>query len=209
LYLPLIMLPVAFLPLAAPRRLLLLLVAPFAEIIFAGNPAVWTVGTHYGGVWIGYVLVAAVFGLAKIFRRSPDLAGRALTAAIALSVLSLLLINATGSEAHVGQTQHDRDLDRILATRLPEHTTMGAPDVLYGHLWNRREAELDALQSPRYVVLDMNMKSLASTQRMIRQLTTGEFGEYRPVWHDDGVVLFVRANHAVRIHPNVRAEPLP
>ena len=209
LYLPLIMLPVAFLPLAAPRRLLLLLVAPFAEIIFARNPAVWTVGTHYGGAWIGYVLVAAVFGLARIFTRSADLARRALTAAIALSVLSLLLINVAGSDAHLGQTQHDRDLDRILATRLPENTTIGAPEVLYGHLWKRREAELGALQSPHYVVLDMTMTSLMSTQRMLRQLTTGEFGEYRAVWHDDGVVLFVRANHVVRIHPNMRVEPRP
>jgi len=209
LYLPLILLPAAFLPLAAPRRVLLLFVAPFAEIMFAPNPAVWTVGTHYGGAWIGYVLVAAVFGLARTFTRSAMLARRALTTAIALSVLSLLLINVAGSEAHVGQTPHDRDLDRILVTRLPENATIGAPEALYGHLWKRREAELGALQSPRYVLLDMNMRSLASTQRMIRQLTTGEFGEYRPVWHDDGVVLFVRANHFVRIHPNMRAEPPP
>jgi uncharacterized membrane protein len=204
-YLLLICVPLGFLPVFAPPALLLLVIAPIVEILFMPNSIVRTIGNHYAGVWIGYTLVAAVFGLARVFRKAPDLAAGALTAAIALSV-SLLLINAMGSETHVGQTQHDRDLDRILTTRLPENTTIGAPDVLYGHLWNRREAELGALQSPHYVVLDMNMKSLTVTQRMLRQLTTREFGDYRPVWHDHGVVLFVRANHAVLVHPGTRVE---
>jgi Predicted membrane protein (DUF2079) len=204
-YLLLICVPLGFLPLFAPPALLLLLVAPVVEILFAPNTIVRTIGSHYAGVWIGYALVAAVFGLARLFRKAPGLAAGALTAAFALSV-SLLLINAMGSETHAGQTQHDRDLDRILATRLPKNTTIGAPGVLYAHLWKRRGAELGALQSPQYVVLDMNMKSLASTQRMLRQITTREFGDYRPVWHDHGVVLFVRANHALLIHPGTRAE---
>lgn len=194
-----IFVPLAFLPLAAPRWLLLLLISPLAEITLAFNPIARTMWTHYAGVWIGYVLVAAMFGLAAVFRRSPDLARQLLKAAIALCMLSLLIAIATRSENRdYGQAEHYRDLDRFLATRLPlQDTTIGAPDVLYGHLWSRREAELGASQSPRYLVLDMNMKSLAFTRLMLRQIKTHEFGEYRPVWREHGVVLFVRASYVV------------
>lgn len=73
----------------------------------------------------------------------------------------------------------------------------------YYGLANRRGAELGVLHAPHYAVLDMNMKPLWFTRRMLQQITTKEFGDYRPVWHDYGVVLFVRDN---RIHPGTHAE---
>ena len=53
--------PLLFLPLRS--RMMWLAVAPLAEVLLSRMPTTFTMGTHYAGAWIGYVLVAFAGGV--------------------------------------------------------------------------------------------------------------------------------------------------
>ena len=43
-----------------------LAVAPLAEVLSSRMPTTFTMGTHYAGAWIGYVLIAFAFALREL-----------------------------------------------------------------------------------------------------------------------------------------------
>ncbi|HMF27880.1 MAG TPA: DUF2079 domain-containing protein, partial [Candidatus Cybelea sp.] len=80
----LIFVPLLFLPFRS--RLMWLAAAPLAEVLLSRMPTTFTLGTHYAGAWIGYVLApfaCAVGDLSASRRRT------ALLACIALCIVEL------------------------------------------------------------------------------------------------------------------------
>ncbi len=63
-FLLLIFAPLLFLPLRT--RVFWLAVAPLAEVLLSRMPTTFTLGTHYAGAWIGYVLAAFAFGCGRL-----------------------------------------------------------------------------------------------------------------------------------------------
>ena len=115
--------------------------APLAEVLLSRMPTTYTLGTHYAGAWLGYVLVAFAFALRDLDAR------RARTAVfwcIGLCVVEL----AAANPMHPGLNLHavaarDRALDAYLA-KLPANADVATQEEAYTHL---------ALDDPRATVL--------------------------------------------------------
>ncbi len=121
--------PLLFIPILSPA--FALAVAPLAEVLLSRMSTTYTMGTHYAGAWIGYVLVAFAFAL----RRIPPKRRRAVMGAcIALCVVEFLVadplhpgLNLRGVEAR------DVALDRFLQT-LPPRAGIATQEEAYTHL---------------------------------------------------------------------------
>lgn len=128
-FLVLIFGPLLFLPLRSPA--IVLAVAPLAEVLFSRMPTTYTVGTHYAGAWIGYVLFAFALALRKV---SPARAAPALGGCIALC----LLVFAVADPLHPGLNlrryeARDTALDAFLR-RLPRGAGVATQEEAYTHL---------------------------------------------------------------------------
>jgi uncharacterized membrane protein len=128
-FLLLIFAPLLFLPLRS--RMMLLAVAPLAEVLLARMPTAFTVGTHYAGAWIGYVVVAFAFAV----RRLPSPAVRyALAACIVLCVLELTVADPLHPGLNLRPVAaRDVELDRFLAA-LPAGVSIATQEEAYTHL---------------------------------------------------------------------------
>jgi uncharacterized membrane protein len=128
-FLLLIFIPLLFLPLRS--SLMWLAVAPLAEVLISRMPTTFTLGTHYAGAWIGYVLAA--FG-AAVRTLAPRRAQTALLACVALCILEF----AVADPLHPGlnlRLQQPRDvaLDRFLSS-LPPGAKLATQEETYTHL---------------------------------------------------------------------------
>jgi uncharacterized membrane protein len=191
-YLAEIVVPLAFLPLAAPRVLLFALPA-LCEVLLSRNSLVWTMGHHYAGVWIGYVLVATVFGAARLYRVAPALARRCVAAALLLCLADLTFASPTHWRRYVHlQTAHDRALDTLLAEDVPRDAPLGTHDELYGHLWTLPATQRGLDGAPPYALIDLTMRDSGVAHDMLAEIADKRFGIYRLVWQRDDVVLYRR-----------------
>ncbi len=128
-FLLLIFLPLLFLPFRSP--MMLLAAAPLAEVLFSRMPTTFTLGTHYAGAWIGYVLVSFAVAAAAL---PPPRIRAALVACVVLSVVEL----AVADPLHPGLNLHraqprDAALDRFLLT-LPPDASVATQEEAYTHL---------------------------------------------------------------------------
>jgi hypothetical protein len=112
-------------------------VAPLLEVLLSRMPTTFTMGTHYAGAWIGYVLVPFAFAV----RRLPSQrAHRILAFAAALCVVEFLVADPLHPGLNIRAVQpRDAALDRFLAT-LPPNADVATQEEAYAHL---------ALQDPR------------------------------------------------------------
>jgi uncharacterized membrane protein len=128
-FLLLILAPLAFLPLRS--RFMWLAVPPLAEVLLSRMSTTFTLGTHYAGAWIGYVLVAFAFAVRKLV---PERALRWLWAATALCVLELLVANPLHPGLNLRAPQpRDATLDAVLAS-LPRNVSIATQEEAYTHL---------------------------------------------------------------------------
>jgi uncharacterized membrane protein len=183
--------PLLFLPLRSPW--VLLAVPGFGEVLSSRWPIVYTMGQHYAAVWIGYVLVAFVMGLAAIGQHNPR---RANALAIACVVVCIL-VNVVASPAHWGhylglRTRHDRALDATLA-RIPAGASAGSVDEIFVHMSLNPQAHTGYEGGLDYLVVDDRYDSQGwrDTYRpqWRRQMASGR---YVSVWTDDGITLYSR-----------------
>jgi len=128
-FLLLIFVPLLFLPFRS--SIIWLAVAPLGEVLLSRMPTTFTLGTHYAGAWLGYVLTAFAFGLREL---RPESARRALLSCIALCVLEL----AVADPLHPGLNLHwpqarDVALDGFLQT-LPTNAGIATQEEAYTHL---------------------------------------------------------------------------
>jgi uncharacterized membrane protein len=145
-----VLLPLLFLPLRTPLALLAL--PPFAELLASPYTILVTNGTHYAGVWIGYVLVAYAYGVATI---APERRARwAVTASLVLCLLQLTLASPTHWRVRLSiPNAHDATLTRVLAS-LPRDATIGAYEEAYSHLGFYPGAVEGLRGTPAFVVID-------------------------------------------------------
>jgi uncharacterized membrane protein len=181
--------PLLFLPLRSP---LFLLAAPgLVEVLTSRWSITYTMGQHYAGVWIAYVLVAFVFALAAIAKRDGNRAE--MLAKLSVLVCSLILIFA--SPTHWGHflgpwTAHDRALDRIIAL-VPSDASVGAVDEVYTHLSFDPNARAGYEGDLEYLVVDARYDSPTWRGRYSRQLDEHLASrEYQVVARDGDVTLY-------------------
>jgi len=185
------LLPLLFLSVASP--LFLTALPGFAEVLGSHDTLPFTMGQHYAGVWIGWVLAAFALAVANIARRSPGRAHTLVRICLVLCVLNLALASPT----HWGhflrlRSSHDAALDRMLA-RLPPDAEVGTHDELYAHLGFDPNASIGLLRRPAYLVFDRSYSSPTWVAK-IRPLFERELGRgaYRLEAQDDGVDLYAR-----------------
>ena len=124
-FLVLALAPLAFLPLQS--RAIVLAIPAFAEVLLSRMPTTFTMGTHYAGAWIGYLLAAFAFAIprASIRRSYVALAFCALEFALADPLHPAL--NLRPIEAR------DRALDAYLR-RWPVGLAVATQEEAFGHL---------------------------------------------------------------------------
>lgn len=185
------MIPLAFVPFASPAIVFAL--PGFAEVLGSHESITYTMGQHYAGVWIGYVLFAFALAIARTARRSPRAAANLVRAALALCVLVL----AFASPTHWGhylrlRDAHDAARDRALA-RLPRDIEVGASDDFYAHLGFDPHAMLGLARRPRFALVDeRDTASYLNAKWRPIVVAGARRGAYRFVWGDDGVELYER-----------------
>jgi hypothetical protein len=134
--------PLAFLPFRS--RFMWLVAAPLAEVLLSRMSTTYTLGTHYAGAWIGWVLVAFAFAVRKM---AAERALRWLYVAVALCVVEYAVANPLHPKLNLrGIETRDRVLDAMLAT-IPDDMSVATQEEAYTHL---------AFDHPRATLLPEN-----------------------------------------------------
>ncbi len=157
--------PLLFIPLLSP--VFALAVAPLAEVLLSRMSTTYTMGTHYAGAWIGYVLVAFAFAQ----RRIPQKRRRVVMGAcIALCVVEFLVADPLHPGLNLRAVEaRDVALDRFLQT-LPLRAGIATQEEAYAHLALRDpNARLlpefpDVPASTCFVLLDRDFPDSARLQ---------------------------------------------
>jgi uncharacterized membrane protein len=145
-----VFIPLLFIPFRSP--LLLLAAAPFVELLASPYSILFTNGTHYAGVWIGYVLAAYAYGIARF--SSAQRARQAITASIVICVLQLALASPAHWRVRLSlPNAHDRVLSTVLAA-LPRDATISTYEEAYSHLGFYPNAVEGLRGQPSFIVID-------------------------------------------------------
>ncbi|HLY03510.1 MAG TPA: DUF2079 domain-containing protein [Candidatus Cybelea sp.] len=187
--------PLLFMPLLSP--VIALAVAPLAEVLLSRMPTTFTMGTHYAGAWIGYVLVAFAFGL----RRIPRQRLRAvLGACIALCIVEFLVADPLHPGLNLRRVEtRDVALDSFLQT-LPARAGIATQEEAYTHLaLNDPNAALlpefpNVPATACFVLLDRDFPESARLQEYGSAFATlVDERRYALVARNGGILLYRRA----------------
>ncbi len=120
--------PLAFLPFRS--RVTWLAFAPLAEVLASRMSTTYTLGTHYAGAWIGYVLI----GFAGAVAAAGAGVRRWLWWAAALAAIELLVANPLHPGLNLRAPQpRDVILDAAVA-ELPRYASVATQEEAYAHL---------------------------------------------------------------------------
>jgi len=189
-YLPLLLLPLAFLPLLSWRWLVPALPALVINLL-SDFPTTTQLDSHYLTPALPFLIVAALDGLARVARRAPKRrAWLALTLALVGSHLWLggSPVSHDFEPASFEHSADSADASRILAA-IPPGVSVQAPDALLPHLAGRpllfRAADPD--HGARFVVVDVrHRRRFAHQETLLRTLE--EPGVRRWLAKDDRVL---------------------
>jgi uncharacterized membrane protein len=121
--------PLLFLPFRS--RMMWLAAAPLAEVLLSRMPTTYTLGSHYAGAWLGFVLVAFAFAVRRLEWPRARLT---LIWCAALCALELLVADPLHPGLNLRLAQpRDAALDTFL-TRLPEGVSIATQEEAYTHL---------------------------------------------------------------------------
>jgi hypothetical protein len=128
-FLLLIFVPLLFLPFRS--GMIWLAVAPLGEVLLSRMPTTFTLGTHYAGAWIGYVLTAFAFAVRDLKTRRVN---AVLIGCIALCTLEFAVADPLHPKLNLRWAQpRDAALDRFLQT-LPADAGVATQEEAYTHL---------------------------------------------------------------------------
>ena len=194
-FLLLIFAPLLFLPFRS--NMMWLAVAPLAEVLLSRMPATFTLGTHYAGAWIGYVVAAFGFAAREL---EPRRARTALFACIALCVLEFAVADPLHPGMNLRRTQaRDVALDRFLS-HLPADASVATQEEAYTHLALADPLARLLPESPArptaacFVLIDSSFPDSARLEEYggaVRRLVHEH--HYVPVAQTGGIELFRRA----------------
>jgi len=129
-FLLLILAPLAFVPLRT--RAAWLVALPLAEILASRMSTTFTLGSHYAGAWIGYLLVAFAAGVNGLAPSGG--AKRALYVGLAFCAIEFAVANPLHPGLNLRAIQsRDRALDAALA-ELPSGVSVATQEEAYTHL---------------------------------------------------------------------------
>ena len=174
-----------------------LAVAPLAEVLLSRMPTTFTLGTHYAGAWIGYVVAAFGFAAREL---EPRRARTALFACIALCVLEFAVADPLHPGMNLRRTQaRDVALDRFLS-HLPADASVATQEEAYTHLALADPLARLLPESPArptaacFVLIDSSFPDSARLEEYggaVRRLVHEH--HYVPVAQTGGIELFRRA----------------
>jgi hypothetical protein len=193
-FVALIFVPLLFLPFRS--KMMWLAAAPLAEVLFSRMPTTFTLGTHYAGAWIGYVL--APFACAAANLPAPRRRA-ALFTCIGLCIVELAVANPLhpGLNLRLPQSR-DVVLDRFLSA-VPRDASVATQEEAYTHLaLSNPDARLlpETAQQPMtacLLLIDWNFPESARLQEYgpeISRLVAA--GSYVSARKEDGIELFRR-----------------
>jgi uncharacterized membrane protein len=187
MYLIQVFLPLLFVPFRSP--FLWLAAVPFIELLASPYTILFTNGTHYAGVWIGYVLAAYAYGMAGV--DPPVRAQRLLAASLILCVLQLTLASPTHWRVrlHVPNA-HDRTLGAVLAG-LPRTATIATYEEAYSHLGFYPNAVEGLRGTPQFVVIDSTRPVSYFVPILTRYVA--DHPAYKLVRAEDGIDVYERS----------------
>ncbi|MBV9232623.1 MAG: DUF2079 domain-containing protein [Candidatus Eremiobacteraeota bacterium] len=193
-FLLLVLTPLIFLPLRS--RYFWLALAPLCEVLFSRLPTTFTLGTHYAGAWIGYVLVAYACAMPAL---EPRRARRAIVACVVLCCAEFVVANPLHPALNLRAVQpRDVNLDRFLA-RLPAGQDVATQEEAYTHLALRDSRATLLPESPQipeaacYVLVDRDFPDSPRLQEYgaaLRELVRN--GRYGVALRQGPIVLYRR-----------------
>lgn len=172
--------PLAFLPL---RSLWVLMALPGAAIVLLANSGyVWRMGDHYAALWIPWLLVATIAGVASLARRAGNrFAGRATLAAGVLCVVFLIAFNPMHPLHYLHPYYHDlADARRALGC-VPKAASLATYDEWFSAVAAQRpRATIDRTDGVRYLVYASDFASDPNQTRLMPNISRGlASGRYR------------------------------
>ncbi|HTV92321.1 MAG TPA: DUF2079 domain-containing protein [Verrucomicrobiae bacterium] len=190
----------AFVPLALipfRSRVLLLALPGFAEVLGSRWALAYTMGQHYPGAWVPFVLVAFVIGAADLIEAAPRASRRwVLGVPAALCALTLLVANPLHLGHFLGLPgARDAALNAMIA-KVPRTATVGSFDEVYAHLGFYPGARIGIAGYPQYVIADDAYASSAWDGKILPRLRAS-LGRrvYAPVAEQDGITLYERTTN--------------
>ena len=194
-FLLLVFVPLLFLPFRS--SIIWLAVAPLGEVLLSRMPTTFTLGTHYAGAWLGYVLTAFAFGLREL---EPRRARTAVLVCIGLCMLEFAVADPLHPALNLHWPQpRDVALDRFLQT-LPSNAGVATQEEAYTHLalFDRTARPFPETASQPvdacYLLIDLDFPDSPRLQEYggaVQQLVRE--GVYLPTAQSGGIVLYRRA----------------
>jgi uncharacterized membrane protein len=195
-FLLLVFVPLLLLPFRSST--IWLAAAPLAEVLLSRMPTTFTLGTHYAGAWIGYVLAAFAFATRQL---EPRRAQTALLACAALCVVEFAVADPLHPGMNLRWPQpRDSALDAFL-TALPPEASVATQEEAYTHLaltdpYARLMPEAPQRETQAcFVLIDRAFPESARLQEYgdaLRRLVQKRF--YVLVARSDGIELYRRAD---------------
>jgi uncharacterized membrane protein len=184
-YIVLAFAPLAFLPLRS--RCVVFALPGLAECVLSREHATYTMGQHYAGVWVPYVVAAFAVSVEKLHSMRP------LGIAAVLCLLTYLVANPL----HPGYflrvpAARDAQLDAYLM-RLPSDIAVGTQEEAYTHLGFHPRAQLGLAGNPEYLLLDRDFTDSVWLGWMERSLRAErKAASYRLIERRGGIELYSR-----------------
>lgn len=141
-FLALALAPLLFMPLRV--AVFAIAIVPLGEVLASRMPTTYTMGSHYAGAWIGYVLFAFAVAVRRGFERNPRRTRGVLVWCAALCALEFVAANPLrpGYFLHA-RAPRDVALDTFLS-QLPERIDLATQEEAFTHL---------AMRDPRVTLL--------------------------------------------------------
>ncbi|HEY1977803.1 MAG TPA: DUF2079 domain-containing protein [Candidatus Baltobacteraceae bacterium] len=195
-FLALILAPLAFVPLRT--RAIVITLAPLVEVLASRMSTTFTLGSHYAGAWIGYVLVAFATGIGQLAERNR--ARLTLYWALGLCVVEFAVANPLHPGLNLRARQaRDVALDAALA-RIPRDASVATQEEAYTHLALDDPYVRLLPEDPRvetqacFVLIDRDFPNSPRLREYGSALTTlVRNGVYVPVGKEGGIELYRRS----------------
>jgi uncharacterized membrane protein len=188
-YLLEVFLPLAFIPLRT--RCAVLALPGLVEVLASREPLMYTMGQHYAGVWVPYVLVAFAVAGARLF--AAPFGRRWVQASALLCILVLTFFSPLHLAHFLRPVQPQDAATEELIAMIPATAAVGTYDEIYAHLGFDPSAAIGLRRNPQYVVMDERYSSATWDSTMLPRLRRDvRSGIYRAIASRDGVTLFER-----------------
>jgi uncharacterized membrane protein len=159
--------PLAFLPLRSRWTLLAL---PGAAIVLLANSGyVWRMGDHYAALWIGWLLIASVAGIASLARAGRERAARGwLTTASVICAVFLIAFDPMHPLHYLHPYYHDlADARRAIAC-VPKDAPFATYDEWFSAVAAQRpNATIDRTSGLEYLVYAQDFTSDPNQARLL------------------------------------------